>query len=61
MDECFKMEYQEQPVTFDEWRSAREEKGKLITTDKPGGETNTDLNPTSNDHPDQFSPPASQQ
>lgn len=39
------MEYQEQPLTFDEWRSGREEKGKLITTDKPGGETNTDLNP----------------
>ncbi len=33
-EEFLKREYQQQPVTFDEWRSAREEKGKLITTDK---------------------------
>ena len=43
-EECLKEEYRQQPVTFDEWRSAREEKGGLIT-DKPFGETNTDLNP----------------
>lgn len=49
------MEYQEQPVTFDEWRSARKEKGTLIRNDKPGGETNTDLNP-SNDHPKPIQP-----
>lgn len=42
-EECLKREYQQQPVTFDEWRSSREEKGKLITTDKLRGETNTDL------------------
>lgn len=34
-EECLKREYQQQCVTFDEWRSAREEKGRLITTDKP--------------------------
>lgn len=51
----FKVEYQEQPVTFDEWRSARKEKGTLIRNDKPGGETNTDLNP-SNDHPKPIQP-----
>lgn len=27
--------YQQQPVTFDEWRSAKEEKASPITTDKP--------------------------
>lgn len=45
-EECLKREYQQQCVTFDEWRSAREEKGRLITTDKPWGETNTDLSPS---------------
>lgn len=39
------MEYKEQPFTFAEWRSAKEEKGKLIMTDKPGEETNKNLNP----------------
>lgn len=34
-EECLRREYQQQPVTFDEWRSARDEKGELITTDKP--------------------------
>lgn len=34
-EEFLKREYQQQPVTFDEWRSAREEKGEPITTDKP--------------------------
>lgn len=38
------MEYQEPTVTFDEWRSAGEEKGEVITTSRPGGETNTGLN-----------------
>lgn len=39
------MAYKEQPFMFDEWRSAKEEKDKLVMTDKPGGETNKDGKP----------------
>ena len=38
------MEHQERPVTFDEWRSVREEKVQLVRTNKPAGETNIELN-----------------
>lgn len=38
------MEHQERPVTFDEWRSVREEKVQLVRANKPAGETNIELN-----------------
>lgn len=35
---------QQRPITFDEWRSAKEKKDSPITTDKPWPETNRELN-----------------